>query len=178
MSVGSSPRVRGTLHAGQHGPRPVRFIPACAGNITNPQRKASPPTVHPRVCGEHDAQQDLELFVHGSSPRVRGTCPRGIPPRGRHRFIPACAGNIDKSIRTMTRLAVHPRVCGEHFRNVLNQDRTSGSSPRVRGTWQQPIGIVPPLRFIPACAGNILDRNCLLQFRLYDMQNRYRRFNP
>ena len=51
-------------------------------------------------------------------------------------------------------LTVHPRVCGERSLVRLLDKDGSGSSPRVRGTRaDQPLP-VPPLRFIPACAGN------------------------
>ena len=70
---GSSPRVRGTPV--QLAPERVYywFIPACAGNTRPGNRRPAPDTVHPRVCGEHEA--------------VRAE------PRRDLRFIPACAGN-------------------------------------------------------------------------------------
>ena len=116
---GSSPRVRGTAKAAR-------------------SRIALVISVHPRVCGE---QCDCKLTAtdrtvdcrDGSSPRVRGTvtilimcavlC--GSSPRVRgtvllchcrralSRFIPACAGNSSSFATARSRLAVHPRVCGE-----------------------------------------------------------------
>ncbi len=50
---GSSPRVRGTLPGEVLPGNPYRFIPACAGNTQRQQGWQWPPTVHPRVCGEH-----------------------------------------------------------------------------------------------------------------------------
>ena len=50
--------------------------------------------------------------------------------------------------------SVHPRVCGEHWRQVAHVFLHVGSSPRVRGT---PVSICSRSsrsRFIPACAGN------------------------
>ncbi len=52
MSVGSSPRVRGTVHRLLRDQIAERFIPACAGNGWRSDRIAGAPTVHPRVCGE------------------------------------------------------------------------------------------------------------------------------
>ena len=51
-SNGSSPRVRGTVHAlcGLEGM--PRFIPACAGNSCRQRRLPTACPVHPRVCGE------------------------------------------------------------------------------------------------------------------------------
>ena|ERR1019366_6697804 len=72
-SIGSSPRVRGTLVDKLPGPEGRRFIPACAGNT--PIRRASKAsfTVHPRVCGEHLMALQTQNPKFGSSPRVRGT---------------------------------------------------------------------------------------------------------
>ena len=111
--------------------------------------------VHPRVCGE-----------------LRTAPP---PPRCASRFIPACAGNSADLARLVirqagssprvrgtrrwpnrqrTRVAVHPRVCGELVvRDSMNL-LVDGSSPRVRGTRVSCDRVMFPARFIPACAGN------------------------
>ena len=52
-------------------------------------------------------------------------------------------------------MAVHPRVCGEHYVFQDNLAGFDGSSPRVRGTFKLFRLIVSAIRFIPACAGNI-----------------------
>ena len=131
---GSSPRVRGTRVVAAEQPARQRFIPACAGNSTEPSPAIKRQAVHPRVCGELDADDDAAWCSAGSSPRVRGTLPPRICGRRPRRFIPACAGNS-------------PR-CG------ASAPRKFGSSPRVRGT-RLAGNIVPSgQRFIPACAGN------------------------
>ncbi len=90
---GSSPRVRGTRCQGRRGRPSRRFIPACAGNASNPIPPEARKTVHPRVCGERPGGAGGLARPAGSSPRVRGTpWGRGRPRRCR-RFIPACAGN-------------------------------------------------------------------------------------
>ena len=54
ITPGSSPRVRGTRHLTASLIDTDRFIPACAGN-TNPRfLQIQNPSVHPRVCGEHN----------------------------------------------------------------------------------------------------------------------------
>ena len=132
---GSSPRVRGTRHAGVQGccghavhPRVCgehrgerldaegcrRFIPACAGNTPYRFADSTSRTVHPRVCGEHGTALKPAHEPIGSSPRVRGT---RRPAKGR-----------------TTSDSVHPRVCGEHELRELLQSVFA--------------------RFIPACAGN------------------------
>ena len=94
FSLGSSPRVRGTL--GSDGSRKAAngLIPAGAGNIVGSPVGIASTRAHPRGCGEHHLVNLLGIHVEGSSPRVRGTFTfllfffLGI------RLIPAGAGNI------------------------------------------------------------------------------------
>ena len=119
-SVGSSPRVRGTLVNDHDRPHRDRFIPACAGNTRRQGNGGLFLAVHPRVCGEHNRGHNAEINVVGSSPRVRGTRPADRGGAGGRRFIPACAGNTCPARRPPPKNPVHPRVCGEHsFRNLL-----------------------------------------------------------
>ena len=111
---GSSPRVRGTPTTSSLSRPWWRFIPACAGNSSPAVPRMTPPSVHPRVCGELDAHRRL-LAV------------------GR-RFIPACAGNSDTGWRPRSPSSVHPRVCGELDAGAGDRVVADGSSPRVRGT--------------------------------------------
>ena len=53
-------------------------------------------------------------------------------------------------------LAVHPRVCGEHWDLSGWVLHWCGSSPRVRGTRREYPRDGRADRFIPACAGNTL----------------------
>ncbi len=131
---GSSPRVRGTLADSHCGHVAGRFIPACAGNITHASACDHPIAVHPRVCGEHPGRHDLAGGVDGSSPRVRGTWHANRGDAGDPRFIPACAGNIADAHDPRRAVAVHPRVCGEHYDRRFKRWVWNGSSPRVRGT--------------------------------------------
>ena len=152
---GSSPRVRGTrCRAGPAiASRPVHprvcgelvFAQPCisADSGSSPRVRGTQSrmrelrlvrTVHPRVCGELDLCASAGVPFFGSSPRVRGT-------RRNASCSPVAA-------------AVHPRVCGELGFVKAEYDFDYGSSPRVRGTLLlAPLGR-PPLRFIPACAGN------------------------
>ena len=132
--LGSSPRVRGTSSAAWSVCSHLRFIPACAGNISQAflPRLATP--VHPRVCGEHSMDGGMTKPQAGSSPRVRGTSRYCAAVFRIVRFIPACAGNIATSVRYSVYSPVHPRVCGEHAWLRCNQPMINGSSPRVRGT--------------------------------------------
>ena len=71
--AGSSPRVRGTLHAGGGLDAKRGIIPACAGNTMGATRSQPPAWDHPRVCGEHTVSVLSPDGNTGSSPRVRGT---------------------------------------------------------------------------------------------------------
>ena len=84
---------------------------------------------------------------------------RGTPPRASSHWrgsgiIPAYAGNTYGYDTGITCNGDHPRVCGEHLRDLRERNGLTGSSPRMRGT---PIRCVPWLRIrwiIPAYAGN------------------------
>ena len=151
---GSSPRVRGTLRDDPMPRAAGRFIPACAGNTRPIWPKSSAEAVHPRVCGEHSTTVNVTPLPDGSSPRVRGTLGTRPPSRTRRRFIPACAGNTSSSWPAESPGPVHPRVCGEHQRQLVARATEVGSSPRVRGTLCATNIGRPAERFIPACAGN------------------------
>ena len=76
-SAGSSPLARGTLTGGRQESRRGRFIPARAGNTTNPNAVACGNSVHPRSRGEHFMPFAQFLGDVGSSPLARGT--RSVP---------------------------------------------------------------------------------------------------
>ena len=103
----------------------------------------------------------------GSSPRVRGTDTRHeLTPRVRGtgalsrgvgalpRFIPAGAGNSERPCAQRATISVHPRGCGEQYHFLHHGMKSTGSSPRVRGTATAIAGAVGTARFIPAGAGN------------------------
>jgi len=151
---GSSPRVRGTRVWRPRCVRAGRFIPACAGNTIACSACWLIPTVHPRVCGEHDQVAEGKPHRLGSSPRVRGTLQPGPADLLHRRFIPACAGNTRRPAPLRRAAPVHPRVCGEHMVRTVGASTDGGSSPRVRGTPGAALCRRAGSRFIPACAGN------------------------
>ena len=91
---------------------------------------------------------------NGSSPRVRGTGGRLMCGDEIGRFIPACAGNGPAAFQSPATPPVHPRVCGERYRDSDIIILRDGSSPRVRGTVDYQAQGHIRVRFIPACAGN------------------------
>ena len=129
-------------------------IPACAGNAISPASPWLSLAVHPRVCGECVLRTGLPFSSIGSSPRVRGTHPYWPELHAKDRFIPACAGNATTSMPNMSKLPVHPRVCGERAYPSDTMATLSGSSSRVRGTPRVTVCGDRRSRFIPACAGN------------------------
>ena len=152
--VGSSPRMRGTrVHEigdiGFHG-----IIPAYAGNTGTSVSPSCGGRDHPRVCGEHAAAVPNISFVPGSSPRMRGI---RLWPRIHHSrpgIIPAYAGNTCWLIPTNAMTGDHPRVCGEHIKQLVAGFSEQGSSPRMRGTHRQLPVHVTIRGIIPAYAGN------------------------
>ena len=111
--------------------------------------------VHPRVRGEHTLSGFPLRRDGGSSPRSRGTFRTMFRRPSVRRFIPAFAGNIMPGPGPGFRLAVHPRVRGEHDSFRCLECQLLGSSPRSRGTLIARRGSYTKARFIPAFAGNI-----------------------
>ena len=111
--------------------------------------------VHPHGCGEHTLTDIQRAVRYGSSPRVWGTYHRSREDIVYFRFIPTGVGNMPFTLRATAIIAVHPHGCGEHVPLFNLRRRSSGSSPRVWGTFVKP-PINPPIyRFIPTGVGNI-----------------------
>ena len=130
-----------------------RITPACAGKTYDLILLDTPPTDHPRVCGENAIQNEPWVDTVGSPPRVRGKPSSAAAPAPGRRITPACAGKTTGRSTHQRMGRDHPRVCGE---NVIHKevDRLGeGSPPRVRG--KQFIGTlgIAPTRITPACAG-------------------------
>ena len=154
MCPGSSPLARGTLPEALKPALPLRFIPARAGNTTEPCPWPQAPTVHPRSRGEHWISQSPAPRIHGSSPLARGTPQQYVFPCFVHRFIPARAGNTATVRVSVLRTSVHPRSRGEHRGITAARSAGDGSSPLARGTRFYLTLARRCRRFIPARAGN------------------------
>ena len=153
VARGPSPRVRGSLLAGDRHPLLPGSIPACAGKPMRalPARRTS--GVHPRVCGEASAACSCLSSARGPSPRVRGSPLHLDLRRLGHGSIPACAGKPKGMVTGGGKLGVHPRVCGEASPSVRLRHGCRGPSPRVRGC-RLPCRVRhAPAGSIPACAG-------------------------
>ena len=90
---GSSPRMRGALHAKLKAEGFRRFIPAHAGSTYGPGGWPLPLPVHPRACGEHARLHWWFAGTGGSSPRMRGARDTLRLQPLYVRFIPAHAGS-------------------------------------------------------------------------------------
>ena len=131
----SSPRVWGTFNTDEGTSYAKRFIPTCVGNIWWYRGFWHLWPVHPHVCGEHYIPLTFDNRIDGSSPRVWGTSLLLCPRHPSIRFIPTCVGNIYSWFMSISRIAVHPHVCGEHSVQDAHYCPAVGSSPRVWGTY-------------------------------------------
>ena len=131
---GSSPRMRGTL------------TPCCRNFVRWGD--------HPRVCGEHRYWRVSIGRNTGSSPRMRGTHEIRRFWYLQGGIIPAYAGNTHGLRERCRSSRDHPRVCGEHLREIGASTIEQGSSPRMRGTHRPRRTRHRQPRIIPAYAGN------------------------
>ena len=69
-------------------------------------------------------------------------------------IIPALAGNTARGACSSHTSWDHPRACGEHNTGATGDELESGSSPRLRGTREQPGRDGRERGIIPALAGN------------------------
>ena len=154
-SGGSSPRGRGTPVTMDDAPKATRFIPARAGNTCRARsRRGLVARFIPARAG-NTIDKVASRGGCGSSPRGRGTLPRGARRRRstENRFIPARAGNTVALRDARRGRPVHPRAGGEH---VLEDDERAASRRFIPAR----AGNTPPRRralrgrFIPARAGN------------------------
>ncbi len=150
---GSSPRVRGKQRRDHITTVIRRIIPARAGQTIPSLRIRGKEPDHPRACGANTSMSASPLRVIGSSPRVRGKPRAGMRPRLAHRIIPARAGQTCRPSRNGTGRTDHPRACGANQAAGLNAGILGGSSPRVRGKRVDEFENLPPVRIIPARAG-------------------------
>ena len=93
VSIGSSPRLWGTLLLNNGDGQVERFIPTPVGNTTCRPSVLLYRAVHPHACGEHRTVFCTSYRISGSSPRLWGTphCSLCLLQFGR--FIPTPVGN-------------------------------------------------------------------------------------
>ena len=150
----SSPLARGTQDLDRLGYVADRFIPAYAENSWRLRYSCGLVPVHPRLRGELGFYGGNAMKYIGSSPLTRGTLISFCAIRNVRRFIPAYAGNSERSRKVPHSLAVHPRLRGELIVISYISSKRTGSSPLTRGTQRLQTVPEPWTRFIPAYAGN------------------------
>ena len=133
-TLGSSPRLRGTLERANGDGAHDGIIPALAGNTLRDTECRVRGGDHPRACGEHIPGLFHKRFRLGSSPRLRGTLSFPTQSLGGLGIIPALAGNTKAKDAIGSWLGDHPRACGEHVSSPSEFRFARGSSPRLRGT--------------------------------------------
>ena len=151
---GSSPHVRGALVARPVAHHGVGIIPACAGNTTAASSRRRASRDHPRMRGEHRANDCRCAATVESSPHARGALRKCYPSIRTDGIIPACAGSTRCSTSSCPACWDHPRMRGEHSPGRPTSTARSGSSPHARGA----LFVTSWARFktgiIPACAGS------------------------
>ena len=130
-----------------------RITPAYAGKRTS----QNPPGIsvgdHPRVCGEKHFAAGLCSRSLGSPPRMRGKeTPLCCLMDGR-RITPAYAGKSHRCGQIRAMVEDHPRVCGEKFVNMMGQNDSTGSPPRMRGKAGKVVNLALRPGITPAYAG-------------------------
>ncbi len=153
-SDGSSPHTRGA-----HGQRLTRkdwhrLIPAYAGSTRTSPVSAPASTAHPRIRGEHSADEDVGHACSGSSPHTRGAPLANGASQPAGRLIPAYAGSTLKATSKPSTNPAHPRIRGEHVNAIPDSHYSDGSSPHTRGAHHSVNPLHQLTRLIPAYAGS------------------------
>ena len=130
---GSPPRMRGKLLALCLTVLLNRITPAHAGKTLSIKPATSPPTDHPRACGENRCAGMDERLCVGSPPRMRGKHYVHCPVLEERRITPAHAGKTSKNIMNQMSTPDHPRACGENAADAAGESVNGGSPPRMRG---------------------------------------------
>ncbi len=151
---GSSPHARETPAGRARRSAIPRLIPACAGNTSERSHGPSARTAHPRMRGKHRSCRAGSCRKYGSSPHARETLNDFRLKTGRHRLIPACAGNTVSAREVRGEHPAHPRMRGKHGESAMRERPIIGSSPHARETLRLDVSTTSHPRLIPACAGN------------------------
>ena len=151
---GSSPHTRGALLHAQMAEKTTRIIPAYAGSTSPKRAKPNRCPDHPRIRGEHAVYEADVEAVAGSSPHTRGARRGRLRRRRGRRIIPAYAGSTSRSPRSSEASPDHPRIRGEHVRNITMLGTSHGSSPHTRGARGPGRRAHGRRRIIPAYAGS------------------------
>ena len=89
---------------------------------------------HPRLRGEHVNNLFFNPKLEGSPPPTRGTRYLIENIQLKDGITPAYAGNTTSGARGSVGNQDHPRLRGEHEKDVIEYQGRQGSPPPTRGT--------------------------------------------
>ena len=115
---GSPPPTRGTRIILSASALLIGITPAYAGNTTICFLVGAGKKDHPRLRGEHSTGKRCGSLLLGSPPPTRGTHKIHVPDRFDCRITPAYAGNTLIISFNPTPDWDHPRLRGEHTKNL------------------------------------------------------------
>ena len=172
---GSSPHTRGALALASHAMRASGIIPAYAGSTSHRSSGSDRMPDHPRIRGEHlygaggrrtgyriipayagstkRAFKNARIVV-GSSPHTRGAPEDTTKFNSMERIIPAYAGSTSLGCSGSGLSPDHPRIRGEHSRDLTCRLILLGSSPHTRGARETERVLAKDPGIIPAYAGS------------------------
>ena len=110
---------------------------------------------HPREYGENREKEAQASHEQGSSPRIRGESRVRRDAGNRTGIIPANTGRITVAAHDGSFAWDHPREYGENALSFPVFVVGQGSSPRIRGEWQELFLSAAPSGIIPANTGRI-----------------------
>ena len=146
----------------------MRSIPAYAGDPCCPFLRFRPLPVYPRLRGGSRQRCQGCAGLSGLSPPTRGILPNPPLRRPQSRSIPAYAGDPKEANRLERQLEVYPRLRGGSRNRAYHHTAARGLSPPTRGIRLSRLRLCPPLRSIPAYAGDpVLASNQRLPITVY-----------
>ncbi len=153
LSAGLSPRLRGSAREWYQVVTPHRVIPAPAGIGQTCMQFLPLYAGYPRACGDRREHAPHRRLGVGLSPRLRGSAGSAKGAAGIQRVIPAPAGIGRRTCPRAWTQAGYPRACGDRLARGRFRARTSGLSPRLRGSVRLGARAGISARVIPAPAG-------------------------
>ncbi len=150
---GLSPRARGNPGEVDGDERPMRPIPAGAGEPTTRCCHAARRWAYPRGRGGTAGERLPFVGLKGLSPRARGNRRHDLHPAPHFRPIPAGAGEPRSPRRWFGRPGAYPRGRGGTECDAVLRPPGRGLSPRARGNPGPTHGQYNQMGPIPAGAG-------------------------
>ena len=95
---------------------------------------------HPRICGEKESKlQEIE-DISGSPPHMRGKVATGRQTVCRCGITPAYAGKSVAKCGAVEEVGDHPRICGEKYSGLFEQQNDAGITPAYAGKRHDELG--------------------------------------